>query len=164
MTFWPLTNSDVPIDQTWLSNKLLEQGCVKESVIEEVYGRYGDLIKQFEVSLSHMLNYILWPNHIQWQPVTDHTVYRTRPFRREGFDSSVIMHFPGVMWLWHFLYCFGPHPVSNPRMYTFVVSWAFILGTASQTGDADSSQAPGLTSGLQGSVNVHHGALWLVPQ
>ena len=27
-----------------------------------------------------------------------------------------------------------------------------------------SSRAPGLTSGLQGSVNVHHGALLLVPQ
>ena len=30
--------------------------------------------------------------------------------------------------------------------------------------DADSSRAPGLTSGLQGSVNVHRGALLLVPQ
>ena len=28
----------------------------------------------------------------------------------------------------------------------------------------DSSRAPGLTSGLQGSVNVHRGALLLVPQ
>ena len=27
-------------------------------------------------------------------------------------------------------------------------------------GDADSSRAPGLTSGLQGSVNVHRGALY----
>ena len=35
---------------------------------------------------------------------------------------------------------------------------------ASQAGDADSSRAPGLTSGLQGSVNVHRGTLWLVPQ
>ena len=35
---------------------------------------------------------------------------------------------------------------------------------ASQAGDADSSRAPGLTSGLQGSVNVHRGALLLVPQ
>ena len=30
-------------------------------------------------------------------------------------------------------------------------------------GDTDSSRAPGLASGLQGSVNVHHGALLLVP-
>ena len=33
-----------------------------------------------------------------------------------------------------------------------------------QAGDADSSRAPGLTSGLQGSVNVHRGALLLMPQ
>ena len=30
---------------------------------------YGDLIKQYEVSLSQMLNDILWPDHIQWQPL-----------------------------------------------------------------------------------------------
>ena len=27
---------------------------------------------------------------------------------REGFDSSVIMHFHCVLWLWHFLYSVGP--------------------------------------------------------
>ena len=79
---------------------------------------------------------------------------------REGFDSP----FPGVLWLWHFLYSVGPHPVSSLHIYTFVVSRAFMAGAASQAGDADSSRAPGLTSGLQGSVNVHHGALLLVPQ
>ena len=41
---------------------------------------------------------------------------------------------------------------------------AFMVGAASQAGDADSSRAPGLTSGLQGSLNVHRGALLLVPQ
>ena len=39
-----------------------------------------------------------------------------------------------------------------------------MAGAASQAGDADSSRAPGLTSGLQGSVNVHRVALFLVPQ
>ena len=39
-----------------------------------------------------------------------------------------------------------------------------MAGAASQAGDADSSRAPGLTSGLQGSMNVHRGALLLVPQ
>ena len=47
---------------------------------------------------------------------------------------------------------------------TFVVSRAFMAGAASHAGDADSSRAPGLTSGLQGSVNVHRSALLLVPQ
>ena len=46
----------------------------------------------------------------------------------------------------------------------FVVSRAFMAGAASQAGDADASRAPGLTFGLQGSVNVHCGALLLVPQ
>ena len=39
---------------TLLSNKLLEQGYVKErlkSSLRKLYGRYGDLIKQYEVSL-----------------------------------------------------------------------------------------------------------------
>ena len=65
-----------------LSNKLLEQGYVKErlkSSLRKFYGRYGDLIKQYEVSLSQMLNDILWPDHIQWEPPTDQTLYRTRP-------------------------------------------------------------------------------------
>ena len=47
---------------TRLSNKLLEQGYVKErlkSSLRQFYGRYGDLIKQYEVSLSQMLNDIL---------------------------------------------------------------------------------------------------------
>ena len=57
---------------TRLLNKLLEQGYVKErlkSSLMKFYGRYRDLIKQYEVSLSHMLNDILWPDHIQWQPL-----------------------------------------------------------------------------------------------
>ena len=41
---------------------------------------------------------------------------------------------------------------------------AFMAGVASQAGDADSSRVPGLTSALQGSLNVHPGALLLVPQ
>ena len=47
---------------TRLSNKLLEQGYVKErlkSSLRKFYGRYGDLIKQYDVSLSQMLNDIL---------------------------------------------------------------------------------------------------------
>ena len=44
------------------------------------------------------------------------------------------------------------------------MSRAFMAGVASQAGDADSSRAPGLTSGLQRSVNVHRVTLLLVPQ
>ena len=79
-------------------------------------------------------------------------------------STQVLCLFPIVLWLWHSLYSVGPHPVSGLHIYTFVVSWAFMVGAASQAGDADSSRAPGLTSGLQGSMNVHRGALLLVPQ
>ena len=72
--------------------------------------------------------------------------------------------FPGVLLLWYFLYSVGPHPVSSIHIYIFVVSRAFMAGMASQAGDADSSRAPGLTFGFQGSVNVHRGALLLVLQ
>ena len=47
---------------TRLSNKLLEQEYVNErlkSSLGKFYGRYGDLIKQYEVSLTQMLNDIL---------------------------------------------------------------------------------------------------------
>ena len=85
-------------------------------------------------------------------------------FPARGLTQVLLCLFPGVLWLWHFLYSVGPHPVSSLNIYTFVVSRAFMAGAASQAGDADSSRAPGLTSGLQGSVNVHRGALLLVPQ
>ena len=48
---------------TRLSNKLLEQGYVKErlkSSLRKFYGRYGDLIKQYEVSLTN----------VKWHSVT----------------------------------------------------------------------------------------------
>ena len=45
---------------------------------------------------------------------------------------------------------------------TFVVLRAFMAGAASQAGDADSSRAPGITSGLQGFVSVQRGAILLV--
>ena len=85
-------------------------------------------------------------------------------FPARGSTQVLLCLFPGVLWLWHFLYSGIPHTVSGLHIYTFVVSRAFMAGAASQAGDADSSRAPGLTSGLQGSVNVHCGALLLVPQ
>ena len=66
-----------------LSNKLLEQGYVKESLqssLKKFYAQYGDLIKQFEVPLSRMLNDILQPDQIQWQPSTDRSLYQSVTF------------------------------------------------------------------------------------
>ena len=80
------------------------------------------------------------------------------------FPQVLLCLFPGVLCLWHFLYSVGPHPVSSLKIYTFVVSRAFMAGASSQAGDAYPSRAPGPTSGLQGSVNVHRGALLFVSQ
>ena len=54
-----------------LSSKLLGQGYVRErlkSSLRKFYGRYGDLIKHYEVSLSQMLHDILGHGHLQWHP------------------------------------------------------------------------------------------------
>ena len=85
-------------------------------------------------------------------------------FPARGSTQVLLCLFPGVLWLWHSLYSVCPRLVSSLHIYTFVMLRAFMSGAASQAGDADSSQAPGLTSGLQGSVNVHRGALLLVPR
>ena len=51
------------------------------------------------------------------------------------------------------------------KLYSLsLVAGSFMAGAASQAGDADSSRAPGLASGFQGSVNVYRGALLWVPQ
>ena len=85
-------------------------------------------------------------------------------FPARGSIPVLLCLFPGVLWLWRFLYSVGPHPVLSLHIFTFIVSRAFMAVAASQAGDADSSRAPGLTSGLQVSVNIHRGALLLVPE
>ena len=85
-------------------------------------------------------------------------------FLARSSTQVLLCLFPGVLWMWHFLYSVSLHPVSSLHIYFFVESRAFMAGVASQAGDADSSRTPGLTSGLQGSVNVHRGVLLLVPQ
>ena len=53
-----------------LSNKF-GHGYVQErlrSSLRKFYGRYGDLIKQYEVPLSRMLHDILDDDHQQWHP------------------------------------------------------------------------------------------------
>ena len=108
---------------TRLSNKLLGQGYVKErlkSSLRKFYGRYGDLIKQYEVSLSQMWNDILWPHHIQWQPPTDQPLYRTRPFTE--FCEVSIDHLRRV---WHAdrgrLLLRTPGPVTLGLAYVLLV-------------------------------------------
>ena len=43
-------------------------------VIEEFYGRYGNVTKQYQVPLSRILSGILYTDYLQWQPSTDQTL------------------------------------------------------------------------------------------
>ena len=65
-----------------LSSNLLGQGFVLErlkSSLRKFYGRYWDLIKHYEFSLSQMLHDILGHDHVQWHPqlITHYTNLRT---------------------------------------------------------------------------------------
>ena len=70
-----------------LSSKLLRQGYVMErlkSSLRKFYGRYGDLIKHYEVPLSQMLHDILGHDHIQWHPqLIRHYTYLRIYYRTE---------------------------------------------------------------------------------
>ena len=68
-----------------LSSKLLGQGYVSEclkSSLRKFYGRYGDLIKHYEVPLSQMLHGILGHCHLQWHPqlIRHYTNYQFWPY------------------------------------------------------------------------------------
>ena len=70
-----------------LSFKLLRQGYVMErlkSSLRKFYGRYGDLIKHYEVSLSQMLHDILVHDHIQWHPQLIRHYTNLRTYYRTG--------------------------------------------------------------------------------
>ena len=70
-----------------LSSKLLGQGYVMErlkSSLRKFYGRYGDLIKHSEVSLSQMLHDILGNDHIQWHPQLIRHYTNLRTYYRTG--------------------------------------------------------------------------------
>ena len=74
--------------------------------------------------------------------------------------SSVIMDFSWcVVAVTRPIYCLSTSSIKPPYLHFYVVSRTFMAGVASQAGDSDFSRAPGLTSGLQGSVIVHRGAL-----
>ena len=70
-----------------LSSKLLGQGYVMErlkSSLRKFYGRYGDLIKHYVVSLSQMLHDILGHDHLQWHPQLIRHYTNLRTYYRTG--------------------------------------------------------------------------------
>ena len=80
-----------------LSSKLLGQGYVMErlkSSLRKFYGRYGDLIKNNEVSLSPMLHDILGHDHIQWQPQLIRHYTNLRTYYRTGLLLPILTLLP----------------------------------------------------------------------
>ena len=70
-----------------LSSQLLGQGYIMErlkSSLRKFYGRYGDLIKHYEVSLSKMLHDILGHGHVQWHPQLIRHYTNLRTYYRTG--------------------------------------------------------------------------------
>ena len=96
-----------------------------------------------------------------------------RTLENKTTNENVIALFVFFRSLWRFTTYMlkrSSHKVSSRNKnhkyecYCPVLSFCGSLRCFTIAGDADSSRAPGLTSGLQGSVNVHRGALLLVPQ
>ena len=80
-----------------LSSKLLKQGYLAErlkSSFRKFYGRYGDLIQQYEVSLSRMLNDILILDQ-QWFPDQSDCPPISWPSYR-AWPSPIMSGFHGV--------------------------------------------------------------------
>ena len=62
-----------------------------KSSLRKFYGRYGDLIKHYEVSLSQMLHDILGHDHIQWHPqLIRHYTY-LRIYYRTGLSPILTL-------------------------------------------------------------------------
>ena len=80
-----------------LSSKLLGQGYVMErlqSSLRKIYGRYGDLIKHYAVSLSQMLHDILGHDHIQWHPHLIRYYTSLRPYYRTWLYCRFWRYYP----------------------------------------------------------------------
>ena len=92
----PLTNAFF-LRAARLSSKLLRQRYVMErlkSSLRKFYGRYGDLIKHYAVSLSQMLHDILGHDHIQWHPELIRYYDSLRPYHRIWLYYRIWPYYP----------------------------------------------------------------------
>ena len=70
---------------------IYRQGYVMEplkSSLRKFYGRYGDLIKHYEVPLSQMLHGTLGHDHIQWHPQLIRHYTNMRTYYRTGLITE----------------------------------------------------------------------------
>ena len=134
-----------------LSSKLLKQGYLAErlkSSFRKFYGRYGDLIQQYEVSLSRMLNDILildqqWlPNQSDFPPISwlwcrawpspimsgFHGAFATGVACKQGTLTHPDTWFRPPLWDLLMLQLLRPNSSSLPCLYsTFHLEYPLVL-------------------------------------
>ena len=109
-----------------LSSMLFKQGYVKrlKSSFRKFYGRYGDLIQQYEPSLSQMLDDILTLDQLQWLPNRSDFPPISRPWYRAW-------PWPNYEWFpsWPWIICNGyGMRAGNAYPFGHLVP-SFLLGT-----------------------------------
>ena len=134
-----------------LSSKLLKQGYLRErlkSSFRKFYGRYGDLLQQYEVSLSRMLNDILildqqwlpnqsdfppisWPWYRAWpSPIMSgfHGAFATGVACKQGTLTLPDTWFRPPFWDLLMLQLLRPNFSNLPCLYsTFLLEYPFVL-------------------------------------
>ena len=134
-----------------LSSKLLKQGYLAErlkSSFRKFYGRYGDLIQQYEVSLSRMLNDILildqqwlpnqsdfppisWPWYRAWpSPIMSgfHGAFATGVACQQGTLTLPDTWFRSPLWDLLMLQLLRPNSSNLPCLYsTFHLEYPLVL-------------------------------------
>ena len=65
-----------------------------KSSLRKFYGRYGDLIKHYEVSLSQMLHDILGHGHVEWHPQLIRHYTNLRTYYRTGLFLPILTLLP----------------------------------------------------------------------
>ena len=106
-----------------LSSKLLRQGYVMErlkSSLRKFYGRYGDLINYYEVSLSQMLHDILGHDRIQWHPQLIRLYTNLRTYYRTGLKYR----FDLITEFWRFPLKTATGAASQQRTLTPPETWS----------------------------------------
>ena len=96
-----------------LSSKLLGQGYVMErlkSSLRKFYGRYGDLIKHYEVSLSQMLHDTIYNDTLNWSDIT--------PICELITELDFITDFDLITKFWRFPFYIATGAASQQRTLT----------------------------------------------
>ena len=80
-------------------------------------------------------------------------------FPARGSTQVLLCLFPGVLWLWHFLYSVGPHPVSSLHIYPLLCrghSWRVRLAKQETLTSPGHLVSPLVSRGLwMATVTVH---------